>query len=323
MGDAVNKVTSAGGQVASFGEGVVGNFTGENARKAAEEQDKRFREAAKAAEKAKVTSSGTVDGTTTTDQTSQTTFDPKGRQERTLEKASVSNFIAQNRLAQDAEKDIAARQGLEQQARGTLGDITSGDAFELSQGEQGRIDRLTEAGLARGDDRINRLLNERLAGLEADAASRGLRGQAFTQLQSGALDTAAQEATTQQLAAEERAAQLGIQLPGQRVAVQAQTAGGLATFADQARQQAIQNRQALQDPVLLQQLRDERLRSGKTQTTGGTTTSQTTTDETTGAGVAGILQAQAQAPGPQSAKSAGVSSGIGQAIEIGKIAAGT
>lgn len=309
MGAGVGLADAAtGGRLQSGLGTVTGFFTGQGAKEAAREQQARIEDVLEEAKKTQTSKEQTRDLTST----SQTTFAPATAQEKALQEASIKQFQQAQNLAAQQEAAISGRQPLQTQARETLGGIQTGEAFALSPEEQARIDALTQASTARGDERINRLLNERLGQLQAQAAERGVRGQAFSQLQTGALETAAQEATAQQLAAEERAAQLGIQLPGQRVGIQAQTAGGLAEFSDQARQQAIENRLRLQDPTALSQLREERLRGGKTtQTQTGTLK-----DTQTGVGVGELLQAKAGATGVKAAEQAGIGTGISTGLDI-------
>jgi hypothetical protein len=108
----------------------------------------------------------------------------------------------------------------------------------------------------------------------------------------------------------------------------------LAGFADQLQQQAIENQSILQDPVLKQQLLDERLKAATTSTTGKTSTtgtSQTTgTSATTGQSTTNSQQdvdptaaimAKAQAPGPKASTVAGNVGGIGVLTDIAGAAA--
>lgn len=291
LGDAGDKLFGGAGSVA-------GTFTGDNAAAAAREQDSRFDKAIEEAKKLEVTN----DVKNTSNQTTQTTFDPRTGVENELLNASINNFNQQQNLASDFESGIRDREGLQSGARDSLGGILSGDAFNVSQGEQARIDALTGAQLSQGESRVNRILDERLGQLNADAAQRGVRGQAFSQLQTGLVSEAADQLTEQQLAANVTGANLALELPGNRVGLQAQTAGGLAAFGDDAKQQAIQNREGLQNINALNQIRDERLKGGKTSTTGSSTTSSTQK----GGGVANILAAKAGSAGPQAARDAAV-----------------
>lgn len=231
---------------------------------------------------------GNTDQSTVTDtnRTQQTTFDPKSAQEQALLDSSVANFNQQQRLVGEQEAGIAGRQGLQQQGRDVLGGIASGEAFGVTGQEQSRIDALRDAELAQGRSGVDSILNERLGQLSADAARRGVRGQAFSQLQTDVVGEAAQSFERQQLEANRLAAQRANEAVGQRTGLQANVGAGLSEFADQARQQAITNRQSLQDPAALKAMREERLASGTTKTTGQDTsrTTGTTTSRTEGQG---------------------------------------
>lgn len=286
-------------------------------RKAAKEQQDKIDAAFEEAKKTQVTTSesGLSEKTGTTSGTQQTTFDSRGKTEQELLDASIANYGKQQDLVALQEEGITARSGVQESARGSLQSIMGGQAFELSPGEQARIDRLRQAGIDVGSNAVNAMLTERLGEVSADAARRGLRGQAFTQLQGDALGEAAKSLERQTLEANRIAAEQAISMPGQRVGIQAGTAGQFADFSDQLQQQAIQNRQSLQDPIALQQLRDERLKGGKT-TTSGTTSDKTTSSGTsvqTGAGANEILAAGAMQPTQTGAQVAGVL-GLGQVV---------
>lgn len=269
------------------------------------------------------TGSESTTGGTTSNQTSQTTFAPRSHEEQQLLDASIANFQKQQGLVSDFEGRIGARQGVQDQAQTGLGQILGGQAFNLTSDEEARINRLRQSGIDVGSNAVNSVLNERLGELQADAARRGIRGQAVSQLQTGVLGEAAKSLERTTLEANRIAAQQAIDLPGARAGVQAQTAGQFANFADVAAQQAIQNRQSLQDPVALQQLLDERLRGGTTTTSGGTTTDQTTsstgTRVGTGEGAAGVLAATVGTPTPGAG---GLATGLGAIGALGQLAGG-
>ena len=289
---------------------------------AADEQDARFQQALDEAAKAKVTTEQTRDLTdrTRTSQDSRLILEGKGRTQQRLEQASLSNFQRQQQLAAFQEAGLKGLGGIQQQGRDVLGDIAGGQAFALSPEEQARIDQLRGANIAAGTGAVNELLNQRLAEVQAQAAARGVRGQALSQLQTGAVAEGARSLERQTLEANRIAAEQALALPGQRVGIQAGVGQGLATIQQQAQQQAIENRQLLQNPALLQQLQQERLATGRQRTTGTSTTQQTGTisGSETGGGVAALLAARAQAPG----QSASTSSGLLSALGAGGQAAG-
>jgi hypothetical protein len=289
-------------------------------KKAAKEDKEDAEEAFKRAQGLQTTveqaGSNTVKGTST--QTSGTTFAPASAQEQALRDASLANFERQQALVGQAEQGIDARLGVESGARGTIGNVLGGQAFDLTASEEARINRLRDSDIAASSNAVNALLTQRLGDVSADAARRGIRGQAFSQLQGDAIGEAAQSLERSTLDANRTAAGQALAMPGQRAGIQAQTAGQFADFADAARQQAIVNRQQLQDPVALQQMLDERLRGGTT--TGTQTTDQTTTTADTrigtGEGAAGVLQAGVGLPGQTAG---GLAGGIGT---LGAVAEG-
>lgn len=287
----------------------------------AREQDARFDDAFEKAKNLETTveDTGTSSVTGGTSQTSKTEFAPKSAAEQALLDQSIANFGRQGALVDSAEAAISGRGGIQSSARDTLGGIMSGQAFDLTKGEQARIDRLRQADIDIGSNAINALLTERLGEVSADAARRGVRGQAFSQLQGDALGEAAKSLERRTLDANRNAAEQAIALPGQRAGLQASTAGGLADFQDLATQQAIKNRQDLQDPVALQQMLDERLKGGTTTSSGKTnqTTTQTGKQVSTGQGAVNILAAKAGAPGKEAS---GMATGMGAIGTLADIA---
>lgn len=269
--------------------------------KAAEEAKKTAKEALETAKDLKTTTQES--GTQTTSGVQQTTFDSRSREEQQLLDASIENYGKQQALVDQQTEDIQARSGVQTAARSGLTSILGGDAFNLSAGEQANIDRLRQANIDVGSNAVNELLTQRLGEVSADAARRGVRGQAFSQLQGDALGEAAKSLERTTLDANRLASQQAIDMPATRVGIQAGTAGQFAGFQDELQQQAIQNRQALQDPVAMQALLDERLKGGKT-TTGGTTSTDGTSTKT-GLGQEEIIAGMAGITGKSGAKTAG------------------
>lgn len=269
--------------------------------KAAEEAKQTAKDALETAKDLKTTTQES--GTQTTSGTQQTTFDPRSREEQQLLDASIGNYGKQQALVDQQTKDIQARMGVQDAARGSLTNILGGEAFNLSAGEQANIDRLRQSNIDIGSNAVNALLTERLGEVSADAARRGVRGQAFSQLQGDALGEAAKSLERTTLDANRLASQQAIDMPAARVGIQAGSAGQMSGFADELQQQAIQNRQSLQDPVAMQALLDERLKGGKT-TTGGTTSTDGTSTKT-GLGQEEIVAGMAGITGKSGAKTAG------------------
>jgi hypothetical protein len=296
---------------------VMGAQTG---AAAAREQDARYEDAIDQAKNHTVETvqSGTESTTGATNQVSQTEFAPRSPEEQRLLDASISQYGQQAGLVDQYEAGITGRAGTQTAARDTLGGIMSGDAFALTGDEQSRINALRGADISASSNAVNALLTERLGEVSADAARRGVRGQAFSQLQGDAIGEAAKSLERSTFEANRTAAQNALAMPGQRVGIQAQTAGGFADFQDAAMQTAIKNRADLQDPVAMQALLDERLKGGKTSTSG--TTSQTSATSgnqgVTGAGVTDIMAAQAGTPGEKAAGTAGAMGALGTMANI-------
>ena len=281
----------------------------------AAEQDARFDKALASIEGKKLETDTSTTNTVDTQSSNQTIFDPKSKVEQGLTDDSIAAYEAQQGLVQNQMAGIDAREGVQGGARDTLGDVFSGDAFNLSNSEEMRINRLRDANIGASSNAVNELLTQRLAEVEADAARRGLRGQAFSQLQGDAIGSAATELNRATLDANQLASQQAISMPGQRVGVQAGAAQGMADFADLLEQQAITNQNLLQDPIALQQARDERLKGGKqVQTNTGSTTVQTS--QSSDIDPSGLLQAKAQAPGKKASKVAANQATAGTGLSI-------
>ncbi len=310
--------TSAAGAGTLGIAGVVGSMAHGMGSDAAQSDLDRADEALKTAAGLKTTadSTGTNATTGTSDQTSTVTFAPKTTEEQALLDASIKSYEDQTRLVDDQEAGITGRLGTQGQARDALGNILGGQAFDLTPSEMARIEALRGADISASSNAVNQLLTERLGETAADAQRRGLRGQAYTQLQGDAIGQAARELNTATLDANRTAAGHALSMPGQRVGIQAGTAGAFADFADAARQQAIQNRGTLQDPVALAALRDERLKGGTTTNTGTTTQTGTTAGQQvdTGGGQAAILAAGLDKPSADAG-------GLATLLEVGGLAA--
>jgi hypothetical protein len=189
---------------------------------------------------------------------------PKEQRQLQLEQQSFDNYQQQNSLAQQQQIDAMDARGYSNTSRNTLEGIQSGEAFALTPEEQQRIDQQRNAAVAYGSNEINTFLNDRLNSLQADAATRGIRGQGYTQLQTGAVNNAANMLQQRVLAANQNAAQTALQMPGQRVATQGQVAGAGLDYAGMLQERAFQNRNVLQNPILLQQMQNERLNTATT-----------------------------------------------------------
>ena len=159
--------------------------------------------------------------------------------------------------------ELLARQGLATDAQGSIQDFLSGAGFAPTQSEQERIEKMRQADIAASQNAVQQLLQQSLGGLNVDMARRGVRGQAASQLQVGEMATAADQLNRATLEANRNAAQNYLSIPQQRAQMQGNLAGQFANFGDALQQRAFMNRQYLQNPALMQQLQDERIRTGR------------------------------------------------------------
>lgn len=213
---------------------------------------------------------GGSDSETTT--TSQVNIPGAGAQEQQLQGISAEQAALQRALADQYERGIGSAQGLQSQAQQNYMDILTGKAYQPTAFEQQRIGDLRQGMVDQSMVDVNRLLDERLAGLNASAAQRGVRGQALSQLQGDALRSAAEQLGSTSRAASMQANQQLLNQGYQRVASQSPFIQQGSTLADMMRQQAFQNRQVTQSPYLLQLLNNERLAAASkssTETTPG------------------------------------------------------
>jgi hypothetical protein len=186
-------------------------------------------------------------------------YGQKTQEQIDLENMSRQQYLAQQGLVSDMQSQLAGRQELAQNAQGTVGDIMGGSAFALTPDEQQRIDAMRQADIAASQNAVQGLLDQNFASLNADMARRGVRGQAASQLQGSTLNTAADQLNRATLEANRNAGQMALQMPGQRVGIQANTAGQFANFGDALQQRAFNNMQTLQNPTLMNQYQNERI----------------------------------------------------------------
>lgn len=190
-------------------------------------------------------------------------YAPKTQELMDLEKMSKDHYLKQQELVSGMEGLIEGRQGVAQDAQGTIGDILGGGAFALTEDEQQRINNMRTADIAASQNAVQNMLDKNLSNLNVDMARRGVRGQASSQLQGGALNTAAEQLNRATLEANRNASNLALNMPGQRAGVQANTAGQFADFGDALTQRAFQNNQILQNPVLMQNAQNQRINEAK------------------------------------------------------------
>lgn len=259
------------------------------------------------------TQTGTIEnvGETTTE------LAAKSQTQEQLESASLANFLEQQKLVKAQEQALAGRADLQTAGRDVLGDIAGGEAFGLTSDEQARINALRQSEIDVGSQAVNQLLDQRLGELQANLAQRGVRGQAASQLQADTLGEATQSLERRILAANQNAAQQALAMPGQRVGIQAQVGQGLADFQEQARQQAIVNRQQLQDPSLLRALREDRLAQATKRTSDTQTQDLSTSSVSQGEGAASAIAQLATQPTRQQqdvATAGGLIGSIGKGV---------
>lgn len=199
--------------------------------------------------------------------TSQTTFDEATPEQQQLQSQSIQNYLRQQQLAQQQESGIEELNPLRQQALQASQDIIGGGAFNLSPDEQMRIMAQRQALIDQSATGINRNLQEQTQQLQAGAGIRNLRGQAAAELQGNALRASNQSLTDVTNQANSLAAQQALALPQARIQAQSPFIQQGLTLRDQLLQQAQANRSALQNPVMLQLLQQQRLASGTTRST--------------------------------------------------------
>lgn len=214
---------------------------------------------------------GTPDQVTQNTSTSQTTFAPASQQELDLQRQSLENYLRQVQLAQQYEGGISGAQGIQDASQRAMLGIIGGQSFQATPEEMANISALRQSMIDQGSADVNNLIDQRLQSLNASAATRGVRGQALSQLQGDAVRAGAEQMGNITRQANQVAAQEMIQSPYRRMQAQQPYISGGASFADQMRLQAQQNRMAAQNPYLLQMLNRERMAGGTTTTTGTNT----------------------------------------------------
>ena len=220
-------------------------------------------------------------GTPSQTQTQTTSIQGPGAQEQQLQSQSLANYMQQQNLAKGLEGQIGATQSFQDLARQGAQGLIGGEAFALSPEEQARIQSMRDALIQQGTANVGFQTQQGLQQAVGSAAGRGLRGQALGSLQARVLESQQRNVADIANQANTLAAQQALQMPMQRVGLQQGMIGQGMTLADQLRQQAIQNREALQNPVLMNALQRDRL--------ANTTTTQVTPGQkgSLGAAIAG------------------------------------
>jgi hypothetical protein len=199
-------------------------------------------------------------------QTTQSNIAPAGAQEQQMQAASLDNYNRAQGLAGNIEGSIGGAQSYQDMARQAGQGILSGQAFNVTPQEQQRIQGLRDALIQQGTADIGYQTERGLQKALGSAAGRGLRGQAMGALQGQVLESQQRNVRDVANQANTMASQAYLSAPGQRIAAQTGLIGQGMSLADQLRQQAMTNRQNLQDPALMQYLQRERM-AGASQTT--------------------------------------------------------
>ena len=189
---------------------------------------------------------------------SWTEYDPKSFDQINLEQNSYNNFQAQQALQDSMAAQYGRRMGLENLS----GNFLQGDNLGPNAREMALINQTRNDQIAYDQDQIGKLLDERLSDVSADTARRGVRGQARAQLETGAMDIASQRMQDSLNQANIRANQMQLSLPEQRLGFQQSAADRMANYGSNSLQQGFNNRAALQNPALLQMLRQDRQNAG-------------------------------------------------------------
>lgn len=204
----------------------------------------------------------------TPDQKSITSFSQAGQKERNLQQQSLQNYMQQQNLQNQMEQGLGSADELQGAARSGVMDLLSGQSLQITPQEQANINALRDSLVQQGTTDVNRMLDDRLSKISQSAGSRGLRGQAVSELQGRQLQASAAQLGDFQRQANQIAAQETINSPYRRISAQAPFLQQGVSFADQLRNNAQQNRQILQNPAMLQALRGERMAASTTTVPG-------------------------------------------------------
>lgn len=193
------------------------------------------------------------------------TFAPASAQESTLQAQAVQQYNQQLGLT-DQEQQAAQNTGAFTDAASAqqLG-VVNGQGFDLTPDEQARITAQRQAAIQAGNTDIQTNLQNNIGAVQQSAGVRGLRGQAVGQLAGTAVSGADKDYANLVNQANLTAAQQAVTLPQQRLQIQNQAAQAGLTFAEQLRQNAINNRQSAANPAILTNMTNQRLAGGTTQ----------------------------------------------------------
>lgn len=188
-------------------------------------------------------------------------------EERGLQHNAINDYLKSLTMQDQQDSAISNGQGIQDNARASLSGILDGSSFGLSPQEQQQISSIRDANIAAGQGDIQNFVNNNLSTVNNQAAQRGVRGQALSQLQTGALNEGTRQYGNLVAQANAQAAQQSLATPFQRVGIQAQSANANSNFMEQLRQQAISNRNNLSNPGLLNYFQNGRLGAAGTTST--------------------------------------------------------
>lgn len=193
---------------------------------------------------------------------------PAGATEQALQQQSLEQYTQAQNLAKQYEQNLGGAQSFQDLARQQAQNILSGQAMQLTPQEQQQIADMRQALINQGQYDINLQTQRGIGNAQMDAANRGLRGQAMGALQGQVMQAGTEALGRISMDANRQAAQAAMSMPYQRIGAQQGIIGQGMTLADQLRQQAMQNRMALQNPALMGMLNNERIAgAARTRTT--------------------------------------------------------
>lgn len=180
-----------------------------------------------------------------------------------LEKQSQEQFNLGLKGISNQEQMLSQMQPNWQGSLDVTNQALSGGLFNLTPEEEARIAAQQQANVDYSAAQIGDMLNERLGGIWANTAQRGVRGQALSSLQVGANDIAAKRLQDAIYQNQIIAAQNRMQMPMQRAGMQLGAAQNAGSFMANLQQNALANRMNAQNPFLLQSAIAERQAASK------------------------------------------------------------
>lgn len=207
---------------------------------------------------------GAISGANGSTQTTTRNVPPPTQQEIDLQNNSMANYLQQLALSNQQQSDIQGGAGVQDASRSALQNIIGGQSFNLNPQQQEQINSIRQAAVQAGTQNVQDFVNQNLSSIGNNAGVRGLRGQALSELQGRAIGRGAEAIGNLSSQANLTAAQQALDVPYRQAQLQGSLANSNANFMEALRQQAIQNRQQLQNPALMQNLQNERLGSAST-----------------------------------------------------------